>query len=113
MSEKVRFATLKEARTWVEGHDAITFITMRPYLVACACVVCNDELYVETGTARCSTEDEWDTGRGQRIAWGRAEKKLAGALYRAYRDWGMIYHPLNPFTHATAGLITWEGKAGS
>ena len=82
-----------DAKKYVRSFSAVRYVEERPFIIAVVELqdVSSEEavrsgksqrLMVAKGLSTCSPTDHWDTKRGQDVARGRAEAKLARRVMR-------------------------------
>lgn len=78
-----------DAKRYVRSFSTVRYVEERPFVIAIVELSADGgRPMVAKGLSTCSPTDRWDSGRGQDVARGRAEAKLARRVMRqmAQRD---------------------------
>ena len=72
----------RDAKKYVRALATVRYVEERPFMIAIVELTISEKLLVAKGLSTCSITDRWDTKRGQDVARGRAEAKLARRVMR-------------------------------
>lgn len=84
-----------DAKRYVRSLSTVRYIEERPFMIAIVELSSDtDRPLVAKGLSTCSPTDHWDSKRGQDIAKGRAEAKLARRVMQTAKEVKFVSKPI-------------------
>ncbi len=73
----------RDAKKYIRALSTVRYVVERPFTIAIVEIIFdNCRPMIAKGLSTCSFTDKWDQQRGQNVAKGRAEAKLARRIMR-------------------------------